>query len=120
LNAHPSAQGAVEAFDLPVRLRPVGPGLLRCDAEVGAGVAPQVRLVAAAVVGQHALDGDAAVGKPGHGVLEDLGRGFLGFVVVGLDVGDAGVVVDHGVQVAGPDQRLVVLVLGPARSQRGC
>ena len=59
--------------------------------------------VAAAVVGQHALDGDTVLGEPGDRVLEDLGRGLLGFVVVGLDVGNPGVVIDDRVQVAGAD-----------------
>src|SRR5690606_35924381 len=49
------------------------------------------------------------------GVGEDLGRGLLRFIVVGFDVGDAGVVVDDGMQVAGPDQRVVVLVAGFVR-----
>ena len=35
-------QGAVEAFDLPVGLRSIGPGALVPDAELVAGVSPQV------------------------------------------------------------------------------
>ncbi len=102
----------MEALDLPVGLWPVGPGLLRLDAQLFAGVAPQVRLVAAAVVGQDPLDGDTAVGEPGDRILEDVGRGLFGLVFAGLDVGDAGVVVDDGVQVAGADERVVPLVAG--------
>jgi hypothetical protein len=87
----------VEAFDLAVGLWPVGPGPLRGDAEFGAGVAPQVAAVGAAVVGQDPLDGDAAVGEPGDRVAQHGRGGGRGLVVVGLDVGDPGVVVDHGV-----------------------
>jgi hypothetical protein len=61
-------EGAVEAFEFAVGLGPVGPGFLGCDAEFGAGVAPQMAAVGGAVVGQDAFDGgDAAVGLPGHG-----------------------------------------------------
>ena len=63
--------GAVEAFDLAVGLGSPGSGPLVCDAEVGAGVAPQVETVGRAVVGQHALDGDAAFGEPGDGSVQD-------------------------------------------------
>jgi hypothetical protein len=82
----PLGQGAVEPFDLSVGLGAVGP--LRCDAEVGTGLASQVRPIAAAVVGEHAVDGDAALGEPGHRMAQDLGGGLLGFVIMGLDVGD--------------------------------
>ena len=111
----------MEALDLAVGLWTVGLGLLGCDAQLGAGVAPQVGLVAAAVVADHALDGDAAISEPGDRVLEDGDRGLFGLVVVGFDVGDAGVVVDDGVQVAGSDQRLPVPALrcpGPGRGSR--
>ena len=35
-------QGAVESLDLPVGLRPIGPGALVLDPELMAGVSPQV------------------------------------------------------------------------------
>ena len=50
------------------------------------------------------MHGDAPFGEPGDRVAEHVGGGLLGLVVVGLDVGDTGVVVDDGVQVAGPNQ----------------
>ena len=105
----------MEPLNLAVGLRAVWPGLLHGDAEIGAGVTPEVGFVAAAVVAEHALDGDATLGEPGNRVLEHVGRGFLGLVVAGLDVGDAGVVVDHRVQVAGPHQCTAVLVARLAR-----
>jgi hypothetical protein len=82
-------QGAVEAFDLAVGLGPVGPGLLRLDAEFGAGVAPGAGFVGWSVVAQHAFDGDAAGGEPSGGIAQDFdgGRGLL--VIVDLGVGDA-------------------------------
>jgi hypothetical protein len=94
-----------------------GKGLLRGDAQLSAGVAPQERSVAAAVVAEDASDCDAALGKPRNRVAQDLGSGLLGLLVAGLDVGDSGVVVDDGVQVTGSDQRVVELV---ARSRARC
>lgn len=83
-------------------------GLLDGDGEVGADLAPQVRFVGRAVVGEHTLDGDAAVGEPGHGPGEDADGGGCLLVVVALGVGDAGVVVDDSVDEAGPDLGVVV------------
>jgi hypothetical protein len=40
-------------------------------------MAPQVRPVAAAVVAEHVLHGDAALGEPGHRVAQDLAGGFM-------------------------------------------
>jgi hypothetical protein len=108
----------MEALDLPIGLRSVRAGLLRSDAQVGARIAPQMGLVAAAVVADHARHGDTPAGEPGDRVLEDRGRSLLRLVVVSLDVGDTGVVVDNGVQVAGAYQRLAVLALGYAGSCR--
>jgi hypothetical protein len=63
-----------------VRYLAVGPGAGRAaplvgDAEVGAGVAPGVGPVGRAVVRQHPLDGDTALGEPGHGSVQDADRG---------------------------------------------
>jgi len=102
-------EGSMEPLDLAVGLPPVEAGLLRGDAQLQPGVAPQVGLVAAAVVGETPLDGHATVGEPGDCVAQHLGRSLLGLVVVSLDVGHPGVVIDHGVQVAGPDDRMVAL-----------
>jgi hypothetical protein len=100
LKAQPSAS-AVEAFDLPVGLGPVGAGLLGDNAELGADITPQVRAVAAAVVGENSLNDHPALGKPGHGTTEDSSGRLFGFVVVDLDVGDPGVVIDDGVDEGG-------------------
>ena len=78
----------MESFDLAVGLGAPGAGLLHRDVEVGAAVAPEVGLVGRAVVGQDPLDGDAAVGEPGDGSLEDSGRGDGLLVVVDLGIGD--------------------------------
>lgn len=56
----------MEAFDFPVRLRPVGAGLFDLDAQFGAGITPKMRFVGRAVVGEDPFDGDAAGGEPGH------------------------------------------------------
>ena len=86
------------------------------DAQLGAGVAPEVGPVGGAVVGQDAFDGDAAVGEPGDRAAQDPDRGGGLLVVVDLDVGDPGVVVDDGVQVGGADQRVADLACAPVRS----
>ena len=52
-------QGAVEAFDLAVGLRPVGPYAFVGDAGRCEGLGEQLGLVAGAVVGQDPFDGDA-------------------------------------------------------------
>ena len=101
----------MEAFDLAVGLRPIRSSALVLDAELVTGIPPQVRAVGAAVVGQDPLDGDP-VGVESLNSPHQHGRGCHGgFVVVDLGVGNAGVVVDHGVDVGLAHQRVVVLVL---------
>ena len=94
-------QGAVEAFDLAVGLRPVGAGEFAGRAEFGQGLAPGDALaVGPGVVGQHALDpGDAEGGEEGRCPAQEVCAG--GGLLVGVDlaVGEAGVVVDCGVDV---------------------
>jgi len=96
----------VEPLHLPVRLRPVGAGLLRCDPESLAGVSPGVGLVGGAVVGEHPLDCDTALGEPGNSSLQDADRGDRLLVGVDLCVGDAGVVIDDGVHECPTHQRV--------------
>ena len=72
-----------------------------------------------AVVGQHPLHEDATFGEPGHGPVENPDRGGGGLVVVTLGVGDSGVVVDHGVDVAGPDPGVAVLGVAHCGSSGG-
>src|SRR5580692_6175002 len=72
--------GAVEALDFAVGLGPVGAGPLVGDAELGAGCGPWQGAVAAAVVGQDALDGDAELGVPGVRAVQERGRGVLALV----------------------------------------
>ena len=52
---------AVEALDLAVGLRPVGPSPLRADAGGAAGSAEQIAAVGAAIVGEHSPHLDAAL-----------------------------------------------------------
>ena len=106
---------AVEAFDLAVSLRPVRPGELRADRQCFAGVAPQVGPVGAAIVGQDPLDGDATVGEPVHGPVQDTDCSHGGLVVVDLGVGNAGVVVDNRVDEGVPEFRVVPLAFGLVR-----
>src|SRR5688572_28437243 len=100
----------MEAFDLAVGLRPVGPGALGLDTQLGAGVAPGVGAVGRAVVGQHPLHGDAAGGEPGHRPAQHADGGGSGLVVVDLGLGDPAVVVEHGVHERGADLGVVVRV----------
>src|SRR3954453_503763 len=105
-------QGAVEALDLAVGLRPVGPGALGLDAQLGAGGAPGVGAVCRAVVAQHAFDGDAAGGEPGRRPAQHADGGGGGLVVVDLGVGHPAVVIEHGVHERGAQQRPAVAAAG--------
>lgn len=82
------------------------------DAQLGAEVTPKMGSVATPVVCHDTFDGDAALSEPGNAVAQDLDCGVFGLVFAGLDAGNASVVVDDGVQVAGSDQRLAVGALG--------
>ena len=73
-----------------------------------------MRLVGAAIVGQDPLDGGPVGVEPLNSPHQYGGRGEGGFVVVDLGVGDAGMVVDDGVDVGLAHQRVVVLVVGLA------
>jgi hypothetical protein len=79
----------VEPLYLAVGLRPIWPGSFGCDGQLGAGIEPHLAAVARTVVGQHALDDDAAFGKPGDGVTQNRDSGLLRLVVVDLGVGHA-------------------------------
>jgi hypothetical protein len=74
-----------------------------------AGIAPGVGAVAAAVIGEDAFDGHAAVCEPGNRSLQDTDGGLALLVRTDLDVCDPGVVVDDGVQERGADQGSVVV-----------
>src|SRR5215211_1791071 len=68
---------AEQRFDqrlrLAVRPRRVAAGVAAPDPELGAGVAPAVGVVALRVVGEDALDADAAVAVPCDGTGEEGG-----------------------------------------------
>ena len=89
--------GAVDTFDLAVCLRPVGAGKAGLHIEFGAGPLPEFRAVAAAVVGRDPFDGDTTSSEPVDCTLEHPSGCDSGFVIVDLSVGDAGAVVDDGV-----------------------
>jgi hypothetical protein len=74
---------------------------------LSAGLTPPVGAVAAAVIGQDALDADAAGGEPRVRAVQERGCGRRGLVIVDLGVGQAGVVIDRGVDEAVADQWLV-------------
>ncbi|VXC53820.1 conserved hypothetical protein [Aeromicrobium sp. 9AM] len=97
----------MESLDFPVGLGSVGPGSFVGDAELGAGVSPGVGAVAASVVGQDAFDGDAMVGEPFDGAMEHSDRGVGLLIGADLDVGDARVVIDHGVHERSADHRFI-------------
>ena len=104
----------MEALDFAVGLGPIGPGAFVSDAERSAGVAPGVGAVAAAVVGEDSFDGDSSFCEPGHGAFQDSDSGLGPLVGTDLDVGDSGVVIDHGVQERGADHGPVVLAALPS------
>ena len=90
----------MEAFDFAVGLRPVGAGFLDLRAGAFAGFVPGAAAVAAAVVGDDPFAGDAEFAEPGVGARPELCGCFAAFVVEVLAVGQAGAVVEGGVQVA--------------------
>lgn len=95
---------------LPLGLGSVGAGAFGSNTQLEAGSGPCLGPVAAAVVGQYALDGDTTVGKPGHRPAQDCGRGFSGLVGVDLGIDDMGMVVDHGMHERVSQQRITVAV----------
>src|SRR6201999_3658656 len=106
-----------------VGLGPVGAGPLVGDAAGGEGVTPGEGLVAGSVVGQDPLDGDPGGGEERVGAAPERGRGVLALVGQDFAVGQAGVIIDGGVQVGvtgmgavfapgGPAQHLVAAAVG--------
>ena len=90
----------MEAFDFAVGLGPVGAGFLDLRAGAFAGFVPGAAAVAAAVVGDDPLAGDAEFAEPGVGARPELCGCFAAFIVEVLAVGQVGAVVEGGVQVA--------------------
>jgi hypothetical protein len=76
-------------------------------------VAPDAGAVAGAVVGQDPFDGDACVAEEGVGALPEAGGGLLALVGEDLAVGEAGMVVDGGVQIAVAEVGAAVVGAGP-------
>ena len=60
-------------------------------------------------VGEDPFDGDAVVSEPCDGAFEHADRGDCLLVRADLDVGDAGVIVEHGVQERGADVGMAFL-----------
>jgi hypothetical protein len=90
-------EGAVEAFELAVGLRPVRTRVFGADAQLDADITPAFAAVAGAVVGQHSHRSYPACGEPSDRVTQHAGRGGRGLVVVNLRVGDPAVIVEHDV-----------------------
>ncbi len=108
-------ESAVEPFDFAVGLGSVGPGALVDDGELRACSSPRLRAVARAVVGQDALDGDAGGGIPGVRAVQERGGGVFALVGEDLGVGETGVIVQGGVQVAVAQGWLAVAVAPGSR-----
>jgi LuxR family maltose regulon positive regulatory protein len=92
-------QGAVEPLHLPVGLRPIRPGPLVAYAGVGQRGPEQPAAVADPVVGEHALGGDAMLGEPAVGAPPEPSAALSPLVAQEFHIGQAGVVVDRGMQV---------------------
>lgn len=76
-------EGAVEAFDFPLGLGPVGPG--EAVADIGAeGGGEGAGAVAGPVVGEDGGDGDAGLSEECVGAAPECGRGFLFLVAEDL------------------------------------
>lgn len=93
-----ACDGLYEAFGLSVSLRPVGPGKLMFDTELGAGGREGIGAIADAAIGEDTLDGDAVEGVEADGLLQ--GSDDAGDFFVGQDagVGQARVIIDGDVQ----------------------
>jgi hypothetical protein len=79
-------QGPVEPLHLPVRLRPIGPGVLMAHASVSQRRPEQPAAVADPVVGEHAVDADAVQGEPAVGAAPEPSAGLGPLVRVHLHV----------------------------------
>ena len=65
------------------------------EAELSTGDRVHGRDVGRAVVGQHPLDSNPALGKPRRGAAQEGDRGLAALVGQDLDLGEAGGIVDH-------------------------
>jgi hypothetical protein len=91
-------QGPVEPLHLPIGLWPIWSGALMTHAGVGQRRPEEAAAVADAVVGQHAVDGDAVQGEPVMGTAPEPGAGLGPLVPQDLHIGQAGVGIDGGMQ----------------------
>src|SRR5690242_16255392 len=105
-------QGAVEAFCFAVGLGPVGADPFVGDAGGGQGLAPGEGLVAGPVIGHDPLGGDPGGAEPGAGAVPERHGGVFALIAEDLAVGQAGVVIDGGVQVAVADDGPAMPVTG--------
>lgn len=99
-----AGESAVVALGFAVGLGPVGAGAFVAGAGGEQGIAERDRHIAGAVVGHAPFDlGDAVVGVEGCRPVPEGGSGCCGLVRQFLAVGQPGVVVDCGVDVAVAD-----------------
>ena len=114
-------RGLDEALGLAVGFRRVGLGADVLDAQLLASIAKGESLVAAAVVGHDAGDGDAEAVIISHSRLEK-GNGAIGLLIeLDLGEGDAGMIVDTDVDELPADAAAVALAsaIAPARPAPG-
>ena len=90
-------EGAVETFCFAVGLGPVGSGPAVHDGSFGEQLGERTRDEVRTVVGEDLVDGHVVGPEPVLGASPEPDEGGGGFVVVGFDVGDTGVVVDRDV-----------------------
>src|SRR5207248_4621151 len=97
----------VEALHLLVRAWPVRVGGEVADAAAGEQLTQRAVLdVAEAIVGHQPLAGDAVALEEGERPLDERGHSLGPFVVVELDIGEPGLVVDGRVREVVADPRL--------------
>jgi len=106
-----SAVDLVKSLVFAVALGSVGVGLLRRHHGLLVGLMPEVGLVGRAIVGQDLFDGDPPRFELGDSLGQHGACGERLLVVVGLGVGQVGMIIDDGVNEGMPQQRLVMLVL---------
>lgn len=92
-------QGTDEAFRLPVRLRTIRLGEALADAKFPRALREDQGAIAAPVVRQDALHGDALLGVPGDRAFEEPGGRLAALIAEDLPIAEARVIVDGDVGV---------------------
>lgn len=92
-------EGAIEALHLPIRARRIGPCATMPYPEFGTGTGEKAAAVCRAIVGEDSLGPDTPIREPGHRTLPEGDCSHSAFIGKHLAIGEAGMVIDHGMDV---------------------